>query len=104
MIKSAENKLTLKKIRDIISKEKGVLSRKFGVTKLGIFGSYVFGDYKNDSDVDILVEYNKKLSLFDFVDAEEYLSKKIGKKVDLVSKNSLKKYIKSDILGSAIYV
>ena len=97
-------KKDLSKIKKAVSNEKPLLYKKYGVTKIGIFGSQVFGDYSKDSDVDVLIDYKKKLSLFDLVEMEDYLSKKVGKKVDLVPKNNLKKYIRNDILSSVVYV
>lgn len=94
---------TLKQIKSAINTEKLVLREKYGVTKIGIFGSYSFGDFKKNSDVDILVEFKEPISLFKFMKLEDYLSCKLGKKVDLVSKNGIKKYIKKDILSSTVY-
>lgn len=97
-------KNNLSKIKRVVENAKPLLHKKYGVTKIGIFGSQVFGDYSKDSDVDVLVDYKKKLSLFDLVEIEDYLSGKMGKKVDLVPKNNLKEYIRNDILSSVVYV
>lgn len=74
--------------------------KEAGVTRSAIFGSYVRGEAKGDSDIDILVELPKGISLFGFVDLEFKLEKALGKKVDLVEytaiKPRLKKYILSD--------
>lgn len=94
---------TLIKIKSIIKSEKPTLCEKYGVTKIGIFGSYSFGDFKKNSDVDILVEFKEPISLFKFMKLEDYLSYKLGKKVDLISKNGIKKYIKKNILSSTVY-
>ena len=76
--------------------------KEAGVTKSSLFGSYVRGDYRTDSDVDILVELPKGNSLLDLVRLEKKLEKALGKKVDLLTYNSvhplLKDHIKKDQL------
>ena len=76
--------------------------KEAGVTKSSLFGSYVRGDYRKDSDVDILVELPKGNSLLDLVRLEKKLEKALGKRVDLLTYNSvhplLKDYISKDQL------
>ena len=94
----------LKSIKKVLSSEQPYLAKKYGVKKIGIFGSFVFGDNQEESDIDVLVEINEPIGLFDLIELEDYLSKKLGRKVDLVLKSSLKEYIKSEILNSTVYV
>ncbi len=89
---------SLDEIKRIIEKNKEELKDKYGVKEIGIFGSVVRGEATKDSDVDILVEFEKPIGLFKFLELEEYLSNLIGKKVDLVSKKALKPYIAKYIL------
>jgi len=70
--------------------------------KIGLFGSRVRGDNRADSDLDILIDIKKRISLFTFVKIEDELSNKLGVKVDLVTEGSiknekLKKYIAQDL-------
>lgn len=81
-----------------------LLKKKYNVASIGIFGSYARGDQKKNSDIDILVEFAKPVGFFKFVDLENYLSKVLGKEVDLATKSSLKAVIKKDILKEVIYV
>ena len=90
-------------IKEIITREKPKLFEEYSVSKIGVFGSFAFGDYKDTSDIDILVEFKKPIGLFKFIELENYLTEKLHRKVDLVSKNGLKKYIKRDILSSTVY-
>ena len=83
---------------------KPVLKKRFKVETIGIFGSYVRGEQKRNSDVDILVEFSDPPSLFEFVELEDFLSQKLGIKVDLVMKDTLKPRIKDSILSEAVYV
>ena len=81
-----------------IKENKVVLERQFKVKEIGIFGSTVRGEDKKTSDVDILVEFEKPIGFFKFLELEEYLSELIGKDVDLVSKKALKPRIGRHIL------
>ena len=80
----------------------GSLRSKFNVKSVGVFGSFSRGEEKKSSDVDILVEFSQSVGMFKFIGLEEYLSKLIGKKVDLVTKNALKNVIKEDILQEVL--
>lgn len=76
--------------------------KEAGVTRSAIFGSYVRGEAKGDSDIDILVELPKGRSLLDLVRLEKKLEEVLGKKVDLLTYNSvhplLEDYIGQDQL------
>lgn len=72
----------------------------FNPTYIGLFGSYARNEENNDSDIDILYEFDDlKLSLFDLMDIEATLQNKLHKKVDLVSRKFLNKHIKSAVEG-----
>ncbi|HWR26480.1 MAG TPA: nucleotidyltransferase family protein [candidate division Zixibacteria bacterium] len=77
---------------------------KYKVKTLGVFGSYIRGEQKKKSDVDILVEFEKPIGLLDFVGMELELSEILGKKVDLVPKNALKPRIGKCILEVVKYI
>ncbi|MDD5615847.1 MAG: nucleotidyltransferase family protein [Candidatus Methanoperedens sp.] len=96
-----------KKIDRIIMKlreNKPVLEEKYGVKNLEVFGSYIRGEQKKGSDLDVLVEFSKKIDLFKYMELEEFMSKKLGVKVDLVMKDTLKPRIKDRVLKEAIPV
>ncbi len=95
---------TLDEIKEIIGKHREELKEKYGVKEIGIFGSIVRGEAKEDSDVDILIELEKPIGLFKFLELEEYLSNLIGIKVDLVSKKALKPNIGKYILEEVVTV
>jgi predicted nucleotidyltransferase len=95
------------KIDQIIMKlreNKPVLEEKYSVKNLEVFGSYVLGEEKKGSDLDVLVEFSKTIDLFKYIELEEFMSKKLGVKVDLVMKDTLKPRIKDRILNEAIPV
>ena len=70
---------------------------------LAIFGSYSRGDQKESSDIDILVEFNGKIGL-KFIDLADEIERLLGKHVDLVSKNGVKKKYFESINADLIYV
>ena len=95
---------TLEELKEILREHKEELGRKFKVKEIGIFGSYVRGEAKETSDVDILVEFDETPSLFEFIELEMYLSELLGVKVDLVMKKALKPHIKQYVLREVVYV
>ena len=96
----------LDKLQLLLSQHKKELKNKFGVKEIGIFGSYIRGEEKEGSDLDILVEFenNAKMDLIKFVELEEYLSELLGIKVDLVMKSALKPRIGKRILKEVVYL
>lgn len=80
------------------------LSNTYGVKNIGFFGSFARGDNKSSSDIDILVEFREPISMFKFIDLENYLGRKLNKKVDLVTKKALKPAISKEVLQEVIYV
>jgi len=95
---------TLIEIKNILTELKSELTEKYYVNQLGIFGSYARGDYNSASDIDILVEYTQRPSLFDLIELQQYLSDRLQMKVDLVTKDGLKPQIKEKILAEVIYL
>jgi len=85
-------------IKRILLRNKAELRKRFKVKTIGVFGSYVRGEQKRQSDVDLLVEFEEPVGLFEFMDLEMYLTDLLGVKVDLVSKKALKPHIGERIL------
>ena len=97
-------KKSLDRIKEILKKHEKELKEKYGIKEIGIFGSYLRGEAKEESDLDILVEFEKTIGFFKFLELEEYLSNLIGIKVDLVSKKALKPHIGKYILKEVVIV
>jgi predicted nucleotidyltransferase len=95
---------TLRDIKTALKRHEPEIRSRYGVKKIGLFGSYVHNQQRKKSDLDILVEFNKTPSLFEFVDLEEYLSRFLGVKVDLVLKKALKPFIGRQILREVVYL
>lgn len=92
------------RIKEVLARHKGELRRRFKVKIIGVFGSYVRGEQKRKSDVDVLVEFEEPVGLFEFIALENYLSDLLGVKVDLVSRKALKPRIGERILKEVILV
>jgi predicted nucleotidyltransferase len=90
----------LAKIRQILQAQKPYLYQEYGVTEIGVFGSYVRGEQNADSDLDILISLTDppRISLLGLVDLQHYLSDLLGLKVDVALKDNLKKRIGRRIL------
>lgn len=89
-------------IKKIIKEHEGILKEKYKVKEISIFGSYVRGEAKKSSDIDILIELGDGIGLLTFIEIEEYLSDILGIKVDLVEKEGLKPRIGQNILREAV--
>ena len=76
--------------------------KKNGIARAGIYGSYARGDYKKNSDVDILIEF--KGSLLNLVRIERELGEKLGKKVDLLTYKGINPLLKKKILEEEIRI
>jgi len=75
------------------------LKREFGVSSLGLFGSYVRDEQTPESDIDLLVTFGSAPSLIRFLALEQLLSETLGAKVDLVMRSALKPHIGEAILA-----
>lgn len=91
-------------IINIIRDTKPELATRYGVERLGLFGSYVRGQQRKRSDIDILVSFNREIDLFDFIDLREHLEARLQHKVDLVMESVLKPAIGKRILAEVEYV
>ena len=78
--------------------------REAGVRRAGVFGSVARGDFHEKSDVDMLVDIKKNISLFDFVGLKLGLEDVLGRKVDLVEYDSIKPVIRESILAEEIRI
>lgn len=63
--------------------------RDFDPIRIAIFGSYARNEQTKDSDIDILVKFNKGITLLQLIRLENELSEKLGIKVDLVTEGAL---------------
>lgn len=74
-----------------------------GVKKIALFGSAARNEARPDSDLDILVEFDIPVGLFEFVELKDYLEELLGRNVDMVTPGALKPQLREQILREAIY-
>src|SRR3990170_11549 len=95
---------TLEEIRTIIAEHRDVLAHKYGIAVVGVFGSYATGKQGEQSDVDLLADILRPISLLELVGAELYLSELLGAKVDLVPKRNVREELREVIFNEAIAI
>ncbi len=89
--------ISIKKIKDEVM-------RTYPVKNIGVFGSVARNEQTESSDIDLLVEFSQPVGFVTFIRLESFLSKRLGRPVDLVTSDSLKPVIRQDILSEVIYV
>jgi len=96
----------LDELKRILRVHKDELRERYGIKELGIFGSYVRGEERKDSDLDLLAEFEDgaKIGLLEFISVENYLSDLLGVKVELVEKSALKPRIGRLIMKEVVYL
>ncbi|MFH1860173.1 MAG: nucleotidyltransferase family protein [bacterium] len=91
----------------LIKEHYNILADEYGVSRIGIFGSVVKGTMSEDSDLDIVVEFNRPIG-FNFIKFVEYLENLFGRKVDVITKDGIKnirvKEVARNIERNLVYV
>jgi hypothetical protein len=91
-------------IINFLRKNKKHLHDKFGVTKIGIFGSIAADNYNKNSDIDIVIEIEKEnKDLHNFLAIKRYLEENLNREVDLGIESNLKSAIKKEVKNKIIY-
>ena len=89
---------SLEEIKEPLRKLYPEIRQKYRVSKLGVFGSYVRAEQREDSDLDLLVTFHDPPSLFKYLELENLISDALGIKVDLVMEDAIKPNMKERIL------
>lgn len=76
--------------------------QNYGVRKVALFGSYVRGQMRKNSDIDILVDIQADISLLDFIGLKQKIEEALRRKVDLVEYDTLKPILKERILKEQV--
>jgi predicted nucleotidyltransferase len=103
-IRTSQDKWNLGFLKKSLKDLKPTLSRKYKVKRIGIFGSIINGRAHTSSDVDVLVEFSRRIDLLEFVALERYLCEQTGAKIDLVSLKALRPEFKDAILNEVMYI
>lgn len=89
---------------EILKKNEAIIKKKYGVRKIGVFGSFARGEGKEGSDIDVLIELEDRYEIFDnYMDLKYFLEDLFGRKVDLVTVDALRPRLKDDILREVVY-
>ncbi len=95
--------MTKNEILSTLIELKPILQKDYAVSEIGLFGSYSDNTFTENSDIDLLVDFEKPIG-WKFFTLELYLEKVFGRKIDLVTKNALKEQIKESILNQVQYI
>ncbi|MHC4116124.1 MAG: nucleotidyltransferase family protein [Planctomycetota bacterium] len=99
--------LTKEQVIEILRKELPHFVSEYGVKRIGLFGSYAKGTQAEDSDVDVVVEFERPIGL-KFVEFGDYLEKMLGRKTDILTPAGIKgiriKRVADNIRDSIVYV
>jgi uncharacterized protein len=88
----------LEEIKKKLKELKPIIQEKYRVQEIGIFGSFLRREQKVKSDLDLLVKFSGPIGFFDFLRLVDFLIQKLGIKVDLVIKDTLKPRIKNQVI------
>jgi len=88
----------------ILHEKRRELAEEYGVKYLALFGSVARDEARPDSDVDLLVEFDRPVGLFAFIGLQQYLETLLGCKVDLGTSGSLKPHLRDNVLQEAIQI
>ena len=96
--------MTLTDIKNKLTALKPELHERFGVSEIGVFGSWVRGEQKETSDIDVLVGFDRRTDLFDLMELQEFLEETFERKVDIAPRDSLREHIGKYILAEVEYL
>ena len=95
--------MNLKTVSALLKRHQADL-RQRGVKSLAVFGSLARGEATPSSDIDVLVEFDRPVGLFEFIRLKLYLEELTGRRVDLVTPDALRPAMRDEILSEAIHV
>lgn len=96
--------VSLDEIFEVLRNLKPEARQRFRAEIKGVFSSYVRGDQKEGSDLDVLVEFEKDANLLDFTGLADFLEEKLNIKVDVVPESALREEIRSAVLKEKVVV
>jgi predicted nucleotidyltransferase len=99
--------LSTEKVVELLQENQAYLAAEFGVSKIGLFGSYAKGQSSDTSDVDLFVEFERPIG-FRFIELADYLENLLGQKVDVLTSAGIQNIrierIARSISQSIVYV
>ena len=91
-------------LKKIVAEEKDEIRMQYKAQIVAVFGSYARGDFHADSDLDLLVDMDPGASLFDLVGLQHFLENRLGCKVDVGTRNSLREELRASVFNEAVYL
>ena len=91
-------------ILSVLKALKSEIRQRYKAEVKGIFGSYVRGEQKSRSDIDVLVEFNEGANLLDLTGLSIFLEEKLHCRVDVVPESAIRSELKDSILREAAYI
>lgn len=85
-------------VQRTLNEHKAYIAEAFSVEKIGLFGSFARDEQTEESDIDLLVEFKQPVG-FEFIELKEYLESLFQKRVDLVTANALKPFMKEQVMN-----
>ncbi|MCS7035684.1 MAG: nucleotidyltransferase domain-containing protein [Saprospiraceae bacterium] len=85
--------LTLAYIKNTLAALKPELHGRFGVSEIGVFGAWVCGEQRADGGIDVLVEFDRPVDLFDVMETEKHLQTGLGHNLDVASRRNLRRHL-----------
>ena len=98
-----EQMMDLKNVSALLKRHQADLDQR-GVKSLAVFGSLMRGEATPASDIDVLVEFDHPVGLFEFIRLKLYLEELTGRRVDLVTPDALRPAMRAEILSKAVHV
>jgi Predicted nucleotidyltransferases len=95
---------TKAEVLEILEKDLPYLKKVFHVEKIGLFGSYARQEQTEESDLDLMVEFQKTPDFLELSDLEDHLSDLVGFKVEIVTPGGLKNRVKQNIMEDMEFV
>lgn len=84
--------------------ENSELLKKYHVSRIGIFGSYINDNASEKSDIDLLVDFSETISLLQYVHLSDSITRFLNKKVDLVTVDGIKPAIQNTIINQVEWI
>lgn len=92
----------LESVEETLRRNKPELERRYGVTRIGVFGSYARQEEDEDSDIDILVELSEPLG-WELLDLQDHLEFLLGRNVDLVTTKALRDELSATVMEEVVF-
>ena len=92
----------IEELKKIVAEEKDEIRRQYKAEIKAVFGSYARGDFHVDSDLDLLVDLDAGATLLDLVGLQHFFEDKLGCKVDVVPRESLREELRASVFSEMI--